>query len=97
VRTSVTYTWTHGINFKVSPEVMNAYLPTNGSPDIKHQELVWGVYAGVRKDFPIYKSVKGYSEVMYNFTQKPFRNIYGDPVSFRFGIEVQLKKKVKAK
>ncbi len=95
VRTSVSYSWTHGITFKASPEVMSAFVPTNGSPDVKHQALVWGVYAGVRKDFPIYKSVKGYSEVLYNFTQKPFRNIYGDPVSFRFGFEVQLKKKVK--
>jgi hypothetical protein len=93
VRTSVSYLWTHGINFKASPEVMNAYVPTNGSLDVKHQALVGGIYAGVRKDFPIYKSLKGYSEVMYNFTQKTFRNIYGDPVSFRFGLEMQLKKK----
>ena len=95
VRASVSYLWTHGINFTVSPEVMNAYVPTKPSPDVKHQALVWGLYAGVRKDFPIYKSIKGHSEMLYNFTQNPFQNIYGDRVSFRLGIEVQLKKKVK--
>src|SRR5260221_625323 len=95
VRGSVSYLWTHGINFKVSPEVMSAYIPTNGILDVRHEAHVFGVYAGIRKDFPIYKSVKGYSEVMYNFTQKTFQNIYGDPVSFRFGMEVKLKKKAK--
>jgi hypothetical protein len=76
---------------------MSAYIPTNGAPDVKHKALVFGVYAGIRKDFPIYKWLNGYSEVMYNFTQKTFQNIYGDPVSFRFGLEMRLKKKVKKK
>jgi len=97
VRTSASYAWTHGITFKLTPEVMNAYIPTNGSIDEKHQALVWGLYAGIRKDFPIYKTLKGYSEVLYNFTQQPGRNVYGDPVSFRFGMEIQLKKKPKKK
>lgn len=97
VRASASYSWTHGIVFKITPEVMNAYIPTNGSLDEKHQALVWGFYAGIRKDFPIYKRLKGYSEVLYNFTQQPGRNVYGDPVSFRFGMEIQLKKKVKKK
>jgi hypothetical protein len=95
LRASASYTWAHGINFMISPEVMKAYVPSLGTPDAKHQALVWGLYAGVRNDFPIYKSIKGHSEVLYNFAQQPFQNIYGDRVSFRLGIEVQLKKKVK--
>src|SRR5258708_6294399 len=62
VRGSVSYLWAHGINFKVSPEVMSAYIPTNGILDVRHEAHVFDVYAGIRKDFPIYKSVKGYSE-----------------------------------
>ncbi|GHN03214.1 hypothetical protein WSM22_47030 [Cytophagales bacterium WSM2-2] len=96
IRTSVTMAWTHGIVFTLAPEVMSAYIPTNSSLDEKHQALVWGIYAGIRKDFPIYKRLKGYSEVMYNFTQQPGRNVYGDPVSFRFGMELMLKKKAKS-
>ena len=69
---------------------MNAWIPTNGNPDQKHEAAVWALYAGVRKDFPIYKKIKGYSEVLYNFTQSPGKNIYGDPVSFRLGIETSL-------
>jgi hypothetical protein len=97
VRASASYLWTHGFNFKIAPELMSAYVPTTGSLDIKHKATVFGFYAGIRKDFPIYKSFKGYSEVMYNFTQKTFQNIYGDPVSFRFGVEMWMKKKLKKK
>lgn len=96
VRATASYLWTHGINFKIAPEFMSAWIPTN-TPDVKHEAWVFGLYAGVRKDFPIYKSLKGYSEVMYNFTQKPYQNIYGDPVSFRFGLEMRLKKKPEKK
>jgi hypothetical protein len=90
IRTAVNYSWTNGIVFKVTPEVMDAYVPTTGNLDQKHEVSVWGFYAGVRKDFPIYKKIKGYSEVLYNFTQSPGRNVYGDPVSFRIGIETSL-------
>jgi hypothetical protein len=87
LRTVVNYAWTHGIVFKIAPEVMNAWIPTNSNPDQKHEAAIWSLYAGVRKDFPIYKKIKGYSEVLYNFSQSPEKNIYGDPLSFRIGIE----------
>jgi hypothetical protein len=95
IRTAVNYSWTHGIVFKIAPEVMDAYVPTTRNLDQKHEVSVLGFYAGIRKDFPIYKKIKGYSEVLYNFTQSSGRNIYGDPVSFRIGIETSLQRKVK--
>ncbi len=87
LRTAVNYTWTYGIVFKIAPEMMNAWIPTGNNLDAKREAAVWGLYAGVRKDFPIYKKIKGYSEVLYNFAQSPGKNIYGDVVSFRIGIE----------
>ena len=81
--------------FRLSPEVMNAYVPTGGTIDNRQQALVFGLFAGIRKDFNIYKSISGYSEGVYNFVQKPGQNLYGDPLSFRLGIEVRLKKRVK--
>jgi len=95
VRGYVSYTWTHGFIFRVSPEVMKAYVPTGGTPDVKEQALVFGLFGGVRKDFKIYKGIIGYSEGMYNFTQKSGQNIYGDRLSFRLGIEFKIKKKAK--
>jgi hypothetical protein len=56
---------------------------------------VFGLFGGIRKDFKIYKGVIGYSEGMYNFTHKSRQNIYGGPLTLRFGIEATLKKKVK--
>jgi len=92
VRASVSYLCTRGITFKFAPEMMWAYVPTNLVLDTKHQAQIWGIYAGIRKDFPVYKTLKGYSEAMYNFNQKPFENIYGDKVVFRFGFELNFKK-----
>ena len=74
---------------------MSAYVPTSGTPDVKEQTLIFSLFGGVRKDFKIYKSIIGYSEGMYNFTQKTGQNLYGDRLSLRLGIEVKLKKKVK--
>jgi hypothetical protein len=95
VRGAVSYHWVHGFIFRLSPEVMNAYIPYAATPDAKVEKNVLGLYGGVRKDFKIYKSISGYSEGVYNFVQKPGQNIYGDRLSFRLGIEINLKKKVK--
>src|SRR5579859_6550957 len=96
VRGSVSYAWSHGFVFRLSPEMMSAYIPTGGAPDNKQQGLVFGLFAGVRKDFRIYKGISGYSEGVYNLIQRPGQNLYGDPLSFRLGIEVKLKKKARA-
>jgi len=56
---------------------------------------VFGLFGGIRKYFNIYKGISGHSEGMYNFTQKPGQNLYGDRLSFRQGIEIKVKKKEK--
>ena len=94
-RANVSYLWTHGFIFRLSPELMKAYVPTSATPDTKEQALVFGLFGGVRKDFKIYKGVIGYSEGMYNFTQKPGQNLYGDRLSLRLGIEVKIRKRIK--
>ncbi|MBS1489661.1 MAG: hypothetical protein JSS93_03965 [Bacteroidetes bacterium] len=95
-RSTATYQWQHGIIFQASPEVMWAYVPVDGNVDTKTQKAIFGVYAGVRKGFPVFKSLSGYSEVLYHFSQVPSQNIYGDRVVFRFGFEYTLKKVNKA-
>lgn len=97
VRGYISYSWAHGFIFRLSPEIMKAYVPTGGTIDTKEPTAAFGLFAGIRKDFRIYKSIIGYSEGMYNFTQKPRQNIYGDRLSFRLGIEVTLKKRNKKK
>jgi hypothetical protein len=92
VRTSFSYKWAKGFSFRLSPEVMSAYVPTN-TPDNSERILVFGLFAGIRKDFKIYKGLIGYSEGLYNFTQKSGQNIYGDRLSLRLGFEMRNKKK----
>src|SRR5258705_6495799 len=41
VRANVSYLWTQGFIFRVSPELMSAYIPTSATPDIKEQTLVF--------------------------------------------------------
>jgi len=95
VRANVSYLWTHGFIFRLAPELMSAYVPTSTTPDTKEQALVFGLFGGIRKDFKIYKGIIGYTEGLYNFTQKPGQNLYGDRLSLRLGIEVKIKKKAK--
>jgi hypothetical protein len=97
VRAAASYKLGKGFLVRLAPEVMSAYVPTAGTPDVREQALVFGLFGGIRKDFKIYKSVIGYTEGMYNFTQKPGQNIYGDRLSLRLGFEVTLKKKAKKK
>lgn len=95
VRAAVSYAWAHGFVFRLSPELMNAYIPFGSAPDEREQKVIFGLFGGVRKDFKIYKGIYGYSEGVYNFVQKPGQNIYGDRLSLRLGLEVKIKKKVK--
>jgi len=54
---------------------MSAYVPTSSTPDTKEQALVFGLFGGIRKDFKIYKGIIGYTEGLYNFTQKSGQNL----------------------
>jgi hypothetical protein len=95
VRTNFSYQWLKGFLFSLSPEVMSSYVLTGGTPDSNDRTVVFGLFGGIRKDFRIYKSVSGYTEGMYNFTHNSSQNIYGGPLTLRFGIEATLKKKAK--
>lgn len=100
-RASASYFWKHGFTFRLVPELMSAYTPYPSNTNSPSQtedgsrNWQWGIFAGIRKDFKIYRSVHGYSEILYNFLRYPGHNVYGDVVSFRLGIELNFKKKIK--
>jgi len=50
---------------------------------------------GMKKDFTVYKQIKGYSEILYNLWDKDGMSPYGDKLSVRFDFEFPMKKKVK--
>lgn len=82
--------WTKGINFRLLPEMMNTSIPSvvaqsNGINDPAYREWVPSIFVGIKKDFTVYKSLKGNTEVLYNLYDKDGKSPYGDRFSIRFG------------
>ena len=92
--------WTRGINFRLLPELMNTTIPpliaSSKGVDPTYREWVPSVFVGIKKDFTVYKNIKGNTEVLYNLYDKDGMSPYGDRLAVRFGFEFPMKKKVKA-
>jgi len=98
-RAIVQFRWTKGIIFTLQPEVMNTTIPPQLAShlgfDPTYRKWITSIFAGIKKEFTVYKSVKGYSELLYNFRDKDGMSPYGDKASVRFGFEFPMKKKHK--
>lgn len=91
--------WTKGINFRLLPEIMNTTIPppiarTHGI-DPAYREWVASVFVGIKKDFTVYKRIKGNTEVLYNIYDPNNYSPYSDRLAVRFGFEFPMKKRVK--
>lgn len=99
-RMVVQFLWTKGITFRLQPEVMNTTIPPllAGSLglDPSYRKWITSVFAGIKKEFTIYKSIKGNSELLYNFRDKDGMSPYADKVNVRFGFEFPMKKRKKS-
>jgi len=93
--------WTKGINFRLLPELMNTTIPSqiasSKGVDPAYREWVPSVFVGIKKDFTVYKNIKGNTEVLYNLYDKDGMSPYGDRFAVRFGFEFPMKKKVRTK
>lgn len=90
--------WTKGINFRLLPELMYTAIPTNvksNTNDPAYKEWVPSVFVGIKKDFTVYKTIKGNTEVLYNLYDKDNKSPYGDRLSIRFGFEFPMKKRLR--
>ncbi len=91
--------WTKGINFRLLPELMNTTIPpliaSSQGLDPAYREWVPSVFVGIKKDFTVYKTIKGNTEVLYNLYDKDGMSPYGDRLAVRFGFEFPMKKKVR--
>lgn len=99
-RMIVQFLWTKGINFRLQPEVMNTTIPpvlaSSLGLDPSYRKWITSVFAGIKKEFTVYKSIKGNSELLYNFRDKDGMSPYADKVNVRFGFEFPMKKKRKS-
>lgn len=98
-RVAIKFLWTRGIIFTIQPEVMNTTIPPALASlmgiDPAYRKWITSVFGGIKKEFTVYKSVKGYSEMLYNFRDKDGMSPYSDKVNVRFGFEFPMKKRAK--
>ncbi len=91
--------WTKGINFRLLPEIMNTTIPPmiaqSMGVDQTYREWVPSIFLCIKKDFTVYKNIKGNTEVLYNLYDKEGMSPYGEKLAVRFGFEFPMKKKGK--
>ncbi len=96
-RATIQVSWTKGIVFTLQPEVMNTTIPpllaSRLGYDPAYRTWITSVFGGIKKEFTIYKSIKGNSELLYNLRDKDGMSPYADKVSVRFGFEFPMRKK----
>lgn len=89
--------WTKGIIFTLQPEVMNTTIPpllaSRLGYDPAYRTWITSVFGGIKKEFTVYKSIKGNTELLYNFRDKDGMSPYADKVNMRFGFEFAMMKK----
>lgn len=78
-------------------EAMNTFVPSvlGTFTDIGHREWVWGMMTGMKKEYKIYKNLKGTVLLQYNIFNPKYKSPYVDRLNSRIGFEYVLKKKVK--
>ena len=77
-------------------EVMNTRIPPMISAiDPMKREWVWGAFLGIKKEYKLFKGVKGTAMVMARLINPSHKSPYAEIVNARFGFEFPMKKKIK--
>ena len=77
-------------------EEMNTVVPplAQTTPvDPNNREWVFGVFVGMKKEYKIFKQVKGTASVMTRLFNAEHKSPYADVLNVRFGFEFPIKKK----
>lgn len=90
--------WTRGFVFRFLPELMYTVIPPPLAQlkgvDPTAKKWVPSYFVGIKKEFKVYKTISGNTEMLYNLYDKDGESPYGDRLSIRFGFEFPMKKKV---
>jgi hypothetical protein len=62
--------------------------------DPAKRQWVWGAFAGMKKEYKLFKNVKGTAMAMARLTSDQ-NSPYTDVLNVRFGCEIPYKKKIK--
>ena len=79
----------------VESESMNGFVPSTlrGNPDTGRKEWVWSFMTGIKKEYKIYKNLKGTALIQYNLFNRYYKAPYVDRLNSRVGFEYSIKKK----
>jgi hypothetical protein len=80
-------------------EVMNTFVPSTivSGQELGQREWVWALMTGLKKEYKIYKNLKGTVLIQYNIFNPKYKAPYVDRLNSRIGFEYTLKKRVKTK
>lgn len=94
-RSYVDFKLDKGFIAHVEGESMNTFVPSTlqGNPDTGHREWVWSLMTGMKKEYKIYKNLKGTALIQYNLFNRYYKAPYVDRLNSRVGFEYILKKK----
>ena len=87
-----------GFSARAEFEFMNTSVPkVLGQPNVDDLQREWvtGIFLGIKKDYKIYKQLKGTAFILYNVYNPEYKSPYGDRLMTRFGLEYTIKKKSK--
>jgi len=87
-----------GFSPRAEVEVMNTKIPPSTitpAIDPESREWVWGAFVGIKKEYKIFKRVKGTAYVMTRLFDPNHKSPYADVLNVRFGFEFPMKKKLK--
>jgi hypothetical protein len=75
-------------------ESMNSFIPSTlrGNPDTGQREWVWSFMTGLKKEYKIYKNLKGTALIQYNWFNRYYMAPYVDRLNSRIGFEYRIKK-----
>lgn len=87
-----------GFIARLEGETMNTFVPSTlwGNPDSGAREWVWGCMTGIKKEYRIYKNLKGTALIQYNIFDPHHKAPYVDRVNSRIGFEYTIKRKLKS-
>ncbi|CAN5437859.1 hypothetical protein BH09BAC3_BH09BAC3_35910 [soil metagenome] len=96
-RAAVQFNLQKGFSLRYAPEMLNTLIPPqyNFSADAGKRLWVWSHFVGIKKEFKIYKSVRGNTEALYNLYNPNHLSPYGDQLVVRIGFEMEMKKRKK--
>ena len=77
----------------VEGESMNSFVPSTltGNPDTGQREWVWSFMTGIKKEYRIYKNLKGTALIEYNLFNRYYKAPYVDRLNSRIGFEYVIK------